>query len=166
MFLYSTLLWLYKAATRSRLLVINKVVFELWVCILLHWHVYFNTPEMICLNIMNCGVLSPGQINPTNRITVLTEKLPHENGDVPDCAILQLRARNPEPPDASRLYTIMLFSECYEFCKAPEHVNTQLLYFTMLFYTIWIHIFPTGDSNRTIKILVTSFWRVPSPLCV
>jgi len=80
-------------------------------------------------------VLSPGQIDPTNRITVLTEMLPHENVDVPECAILQLRAGNPEPPDASRLYTIMLFSEYYEFYKAPEHVDTQLLYFTMLLYT-------------------------------
>jgi len=86
--------------------------------------------------------------------------LPHENVDVPECAILQLRAGNPEPPDASRLYTIMLFSEYYEFYKAPEHVDTQLLYFTMLLYTTWILIFPTRDSNRIMNILVTLLLRV------
>jgi hypothetical protein len=31
---------------------------------------------------MNCSVLSPAQFNPTNRITVLTEKLPQETGDM------------------------------------------------------------------------------------
>jgi len=99
--------WLYIAETCSWLLVKDKDMFELRVCILLQWHVYLNTTEMPSLKIMNCGVLSPGQIKQTNRITVLTEKLPHENGDVPECAILQLRARNPQPPDVPRLYTIM-----------------------------------------------------------
>ena len=109
---------------------------------------------MSCLKLMNCGVLSPGQINPTNRITVLTEKLPQEKGDVPGCALLPLRARNPG--QLLRLDTIPL---CYlanaTTYEAPEHFNTQLLYFTMLLYTILIHIFPTADNTRTIKNLVT-----------
>jgi hypothetical protein len=109
---------------------------------------------MPCLKITNYGVLSPGQINTTNRITVLTEKLPQENGDVPGCALLPLRARSPS--HLTRLDCIPL---CYlanvTNYKAPEHVNTQLLYFTMLLHTILIHIFPIGDNTRTIKNLVT-----------
>jgi hypothetical protein len=81
---------------------------------------------MTCLKIMNCGMLSPGQINPTNRSTALTEKLPHENGDVPECAILQLCARNAG--HLMRHYCAPLFySSNATNYKAPEHVHTQLL---------------------------------------
>jgi hypothetical protein len=153
--LYSAWWCLYIAETCSWLLVIDKDMFGLWVYILVHLHVYLNTKEMTCLKIMNCWMLSPGQINSTNRNTVLTEKLRHETGDVPECAI-QLCARN-----AGHLMRHDCTPSCYlanaTNYKAPEHVHTRRSYFTMFLFTIRIQILPTGDniSTRTIKILVT-----------
>jgi hypothetical protein len=90
---------------------------------------------MICLKIMNCGVLSPGQINPTNSVTVLTEMLPHENGDVPESAILQLRAYNADHLMRHDCTPLRYLANATNY-KVPEHVNTQLLYFAVLLYTI------------------------------
>ena len=69
-------------------LVFVKCMFGLFVYIPLLLHVYLNTTGMPCLKTMNCGLLPPEQIYPTNRTTVLMEKLPQENGDVPGCALL------------------------------------------------------------------------------
>jgi hypothetical protein len=90
---------------------------------------------MLGLKILNSGVLSPGQINSTNRITVLTEKLPHGNGDVPECAILPLRASNPGLLMRHDCIPLSYLEKSTNY-KAPEHVDSRLLYFTMLLSTV------------------------------
>ena len=82
---------------------------------------------MPCLKIMNCGVLSPAEFNQTNRITVLTEKLPQEIGDVPGCALLPLRARNPGHLMRHDFIPLCYLANVTNY-KAAEHFNTQLLW--------------------------------------
>lgn len=88
---------------------------------------------MPCLKIMNCGVLSPGQINPSTRITVLTEKLPQENGDLPEFALLPIRARNSGHLKRHDCTPLCHLANVMNY-KAPEHVNTHL-FFTLPCYS-------------------------------